>query len=60
MILENQLHWHGVAKDRLAAKIKHDFEELFNPSAPDWRNKAVQDADCAFEGILEVGIQPPI
>ena len=52
MALENQLHWHGAANDRLAAQVKHDFEELFNPAAPDWRKKAVQDSDQAFEGIL--------
>ena len=52
MTLENQLHWFGATNDRLAAQIKHDFEELFNPSAPEWKAKAVQDADQAFEGIL--------
>lgn len=49
---ENQLYWQGVDNDELATKVKQDFEELFNPSASEWKAKAVQDADQAFEGIL--------
>jgi hypothetical protein len=53
MVLENRLYWQGAAGDKLAAKVKGDFEELFNPSAGDWRAKAIVDADRAFAGILE-------
>ncbi len=52
MVLENQMYFHGAADEKLANRIKHDFEELFNPGASDWRRKAVEDADKAFEGIL--------
>jgi hypothetical protein len=52
MVLENRLYWQGAANDKLAGQVKHDFEELFNPDANDWRAKAVADADRAFEGIL--------
>jgi hypothetical protein len=52
MSFENQLYWQGTENEMLAAKIKRDFEELFNPSAPEWKVRAVQDADQAFEGIL--------
>jgi len=52
MVLENRLYWQGAANDMLAGQVKHDFEELFNPVANDWRAKAVADADQAFEGIL--------
>lgn len=53
MSLENQLYWQGTDNQILDAKIKYDFEELFNPSEPDWKKKSVQDADQAFEGIFE-------
>jgi hypothetical protein len=52
MSFENRLYWQGTDNEKLVAKIKRDFEELFNPSAPEWKAKAVQDADQAFEGIL--------
>lgn len=53
MSFENRLFWHGARDDRLSAKIKLDFEELFNPAALQWKTKAVRDADQAFEGILK-------
>ena len=52
MIHENRLHWHNATNDKIRAQVKHDFEELFNPGAADWRAKAVADADRAFTGIL--------
>lgn len=54
MSFENRLYWHGAKDDRLATKVKLDFEELFNPAAFEWKSKAVRDADQAFEGILKV------
>ena len=53
MMFENRLYWHNAANHRLAQRVKHAFEELFNPAAPNWREKAVADADRAFEGILK-------
>ena len=53
MVHENRLHWHGATDERITMQVKCDFEELFNPSAADWRAKAVTDADQAFEGILK-------
>ena len=53
MSFENRLYWQGTQDEKLAARVKQDFEELFNPSAPEWKEKAVQDADQAFEGILQ-------
>jgi hypothetical protein len=52
MIHENRLFWHGGRNQAVEDQIKQDFEELFNPSAADWKEKAVRDADQAFEGIL--------
>jgi hypothetical protein len=53
MVFENRLHWQGAVNVRVAAQVKRDFEELFNPAASDWRAKAVADADRAFAGILK-------
>lgn len=52
MSFENRLYWQGTNNQRIIQKVKYDFEELFNPSAYEWKVKAVQDADHAFEGIL--------
>ena len=53
MIHENRLYWQGAANDKVREQVKRDFEELFNPSAADWKEKAVADADQAFKGILK-------
>jgi hypothetical protein len=53
MVFENRLYWQGATNEKLAAQVKRDFEELFNPAANDWRLKAVADADRAFAGILK-------
>ena len=53
MSFENRLYWQGTDSETLAEKIKYDFEELFNPAALEWKEKAVNDADLAFEGILK-------
>lgn len=53
MALENYLFWYGAANESLAVRIKADFEELFNPAAIDWKEKAVADSDQAFVGILK-------
>ncbi len=52
MVQENCFHWHGAKNDKLESQVRRDFEELFNPSARDWKEKAVEDADQAFAGIL--------
>jgi hypothetical protein len=53
MIHENRAYWHGAGSDEIHTRAKHGFEELFNPAAKDWREKAVADADRAFTGILK-------
>jgi hypothetical protein len=53
MIHENRAYWHGTKNEKLSAKAKHGFEELFFPEAKDWREKAVTDGDQAFHGILK-------
>lgn len=60
MIHENRAYWHGTSNEQVHADAKRGFEELFNPSAADWKDKAVKDAEQAFEGILKAEgyIQP--
>ncbi len=52
MVWENQLHWHGAATAEAQAAVAEEFRELFEPSEPGWRIKAVADANEAFAGIL--------
>jgi len=52
MVNENRLFWHGALTEPIGEQVKQGFEELFNPSAADWKEKAVADGDQAFEGIL--------
>jgi hypothetical protein len=53
MIFENRLFWHGAKNDRIREKVKDEFREFFFPAEKRWREKAVSDADMAFQGILE-------
>lgn len=53
MIHENRAYWHGAVNEKVHAEAKRGFEELFNPSAADWKEKAVNDAEQAYEGILK-------
>ncbi len=52
MIHENRAYWHGAKNEKVLTQAKRGFEELFNPSAQDWKQKAVADAERAFNGIL--------
>ena len=53
MVFENRLYWHPTKNKKMDARIKRDFEELFNPSAAEWRIKALADGDEAIRGILK-------
>jgi hypothetical protein len=50
--LENQAYWYGTANEKIQAQIEYNFLEAFYPRSEAWREKAVADADQAFEGIL--------
>jgi hypothetical protein len=52
-ILENQLRQFGAANEKIAHAIRKEFGELFFPSEPRWRQKALADGRQAFEGILK-------
>ncbi len=54
LILENQLYWNGSTDQKQSDRVKEAFLQLFYPSEPQWRDKAVADARQAFEGILKV------
>jgi hypothetical protein len=53
MILENQCYHYGSSNAGIRRRIQQDFLELYYPSAPEWRNKALADARQAFKGILK-------
>lgn len=52
MVLENQLHWHGAVSPSAEGAVRREFEALYFPSDPVWRQKALQDGRQAFDGIL--------
>lgn len=51
-VLENQLRHHGAVSTEAERQIRAEYEELFFPAEPGWREKAVVDCRQAFEGIL--------
>jgi hypothetical protein len=50
-VFENTLRWFG-GSDAAREWMKREYDELFLPSDPNWRQKAEADAREAFEGIL--------
>jgi hypothetical protein len=50
-VLENTLRWFG-GSDTARAWMKREYDELFLPADPKWREKAWQDARVAFDGIF--------
>ncbi|MBN1303599.1 MAG: DUF2817 domain-containing protein [Anaerolineales bacterium] len=53
MVMENQLYWNGSASQATVDKIRREFDELYYPAEGKWREKALQDARQALEGILK-------
>lgn len=53
MVLENQLHWYGAVNEAAAQAVRREFEALYFPAEPKWREKAIADGRRAFEGILK-------
>jgi hypothetical protein len=51
-VFENTLRWHG-GSDAMREWMKREYDELFLPSDPKWRQKAAADARQAFNGILQ-------
>ena len=52
-ILENQLRHHGAVGRKTEDRIRAEYEELFFPREPRWREKALSDCRQAFAGILD-------
>lgn len=55
MIMENAMYHHGAASERVARRVRRDFEELFFPRDAAWRRSALQDSRLALAGILHAG-----
>lgn len=53
MVNENRFYHHGAKNERVAGRVKRDFDNLFIPREKEWRKKALQDARQAFSGILQ-------
>ncbi len=51
-ILENRLFQHGAKSDALRNAVRQEYEELFFPAEPKWREKAMQDCRQAFTGVF--------
>lgn len=51
-ILENQLRQFGAKSEAIAQGVRQEYEELFFPEEPRWREKALADGRQALEGIL--------
>lgn len=52
MVFENQCYHLGSSDANIRQRVQKDFLELYYPSAPEWRRKALADARQAFQGIL--------
>lgn len=52
MILESQNYSYPAISQRTEQKVRQIFKELYFPSEPAWRQKALQDGYAAFKGIL--------
>jgi hypothetical protein len=53
LALENQVYHFGTGNPQIRARVERFFLEAFNPQSEKWREKALADADLAFEGILQ-------
>jgi hypothetical protein len=51
-VLENQGVQHGYADAASQARIRRDYREMFAPSSPAWRTKAVQDSRAVLEAVV--------
>lgn len=52
IILENRAHHWGCLNSEIEARIKNQFQELFNPSDFEWRKNALLLGERAFELAL--------
>jgi hypothetical protein len=51
-VLENKLRQFGAKNEIIARALRKEYQELFFPAEPGWREKALVDGRQAFEGIL--------
>jgi hypothetical protein len=53
MINENRVNQCGAVSAKVAEQARHNFCELYYPGEEKWREKVLQDARTAFNGILK-------
>ncbi len=51
-VLENRLFHYDAISDSVRCAIRREYEELFYPSEPRWREQALADYRQAMEGLL--------
>jgi predicted deacylase len=51
-LLENQGVQHGYASAADEARIRRDYQEMFNPSSPAWRTKVIQDSRAMLRAVM--------
>ncbi len=54
MVIENQHYWHNSTNPNVAAEVKRRFVELYYPSDPAWKKRALENAGRAWTGILSL------
>ena len=52
MVLENQGYFYGYADQKVEARVKEDYLELFYPSSEEWRSKVISDSRNLFHTML--------
>ena len=51
-IFENRLFQFGAKNDGIRRSVRKDYEELFFPTEPGWREKATADCRQAYDGVF--------
>ncbi len=52
MILENQGHQHGYAREKSAQKVRERFREMYYPSSPLWRSLVIEQSRVMIEELF--------
>ncbi len=52
-LLENQGVQHGYASPGDEARIRRDYQEMFNPSSPAWRTQVITDSRAMLRAVMD-------
>lgn len=52
LVFENQVYWYGAANPKTKQRAQQALCDMFYPGEQRWQNKAIEDAERAFRGIL--------